>query len=39
MTRTVIEEAGNLQKVHLIRFVLFDEEGLEVYERVLAGLL
>jgi O-acetyl-ADP-ribose deacetylase len=37
--RTVIEEAGNLQNVRLIRFVLFDEEGLEVYERVLSGLL
>ena len=37
--RTVIEEAEKLQNVRLIRFVLFDEEGLEVYQKVLSELL
>ena len=37
--RTVIEEAEKLQNVRLIRFVLFSEDDLEVYERVLSGLL
>ncbi|MDP8947564.1 MAG: macro domain-containing protein [Actinomycetota bacterium] len=37
--RTVVEEAEKLQNVRLIRFVLFDEEGLEVYEKVLSELL
>ncbi len=37
--RTVIEEAEKLQSVRLIRFVLFGEEDLEVYERVLSKLL
>jgi O-acetyl-ADP-ribose deacetylase (regulator of RNase III) len=37
--RTVIQEARKLQNVRLIRFVLFGEEQLEVYERVLPGLL
>ncbi len=37
--RTVTEEAENLQSVRLIRFVLFGEEDLEVYEGILSGLL
>jgi O-acetyl-ADP-ribose deacetylase (regulator of RNase III) len=37
--RTVIEEVGELSSVRLIRFVLFSEEDLEVYERVLASIL
>ena len=37
--RTVLESAEKLQSVRLIRFVLFGEEDLEVYERVLSGLL
>ena len=37
--RTAIEEAEKLQNVRLIRFVLFSEDDLEVYERVLSGLL
>ncbi len=37
--RTVIEEAQKLREVYLIRFVLFGEEDLEVYERTLSGLL
>ncbi len=37
--RTVLEEAEKLQNVRLIRFVLFDEEGLQVYEKVLSELL
>src|SRR5919199_429630 len=37
--RTVLENAEKLQSVRLIRFVLFGEEDLEVYERVLSGLL
>ena len=36
---TVVEEAQKLQNVRLIRFVLFSEEDLEVYERVLSKLL
>jgi O-acetyl-ADP-ribose deacetylase (regulator of RNase III) len=34
--RAVIEEAESLQNVRLVRFVLFGEEDLEVYERVLS---
>lgn len=34
--RAVIEEAESLQTVCLVRFVLFGEEDLEVYERVLS---
>lgn len=37
--RIVLERAEELQSVRLIRFVLFDEEGREVYERVLSELL
>ena len=37
--RTVLEEAEKLQSVRLIRFVLFDEEGREVYEKILSKLL
>ncbi len=37
--RTVTEEAENLQSVRLVRFVLFGEEDLEVYERILSELL
>jgi O-acetyl-ADP-ribose deacetylase (regulator of RNase III) len=37
--RTVLEEAEKLQTVRLIRFVLFDEEGREVYEKILSKLL
>jgi O-acetyl-ADP-ribose deacetylase len=36
--RTVLESAGELQSVRLVRFVLFGEEDLEVYERVLSEL-
>jgi O-acetyl-ADP-ribose deacetylase len=36
---TVTEEAENLQSVRLVRFVLFGEEDLEVYERILSELL
>jgi len=34
--RAVIEEAESLQNVRLVRFVLFGEEDLEVYERALS---
>jgi O-acetyl-ADP-ribose deacetylase len=34
--RAAIEEAESLQNVRLVRFVLFGEEDLEVYERVLS---
>ena len=34
--RVVIERAESLQNVRLVRFVLFGEEDLEVYERVLS---
>ena len=37
--RTVTEEAETLQSVCLVRFVLFGEEDLEVYERILSELL
>ena len=37
--RTVIEEAGRLQNVRLIRFVLYSEEDLEVHKRLLSRLL
>ncbi len=37
--RTVTEEAENLQSVRLVRFVLFGEEDLKVYERILSELL
>ena len=37
--RTVLESAKHLQNVRLVRFVLFSEEDLEVYERVLSELL
>ena len=36
--RTVVEETGRLERVRLIRFVLFGEEDLMVHERVLSGL-
>lgn len=36
--RTVREEAERLERVRLIRFVLFGESALEVHERVLSGL-
>ena len=36
--KTVVEEAGRLENVRLIRFVLFAERDLEVHERVLAEL-
>jgi O-acetyl-ADP-ribose deacetylase (regulator of RNase III) len=36
--RTVTEEAQNLQSVRLVRFVLFGEEDLKVYERILSEL-
>ena len=36
---TVVEEAGRLEHVRLIRFVLFGERDLEVHEKVLAGIL
>jgi O-acetyl-ADP-ribose deacetylase len=37
--RSVIERAESLQKVRLVRFVLFSEEDLEVYENVLSRLV
>lgn len=37
--RTVIEEAEKLRYVRIIRFVLFDEEGRNVYEKELSELL
>ena len=37
--RAVIEEAGSLRSVRLIRFVLFGEEDREIYEDTLARLL
>ena len=37
--QTVLENAGELQNVRLIRFVLFSEEDAEVYESVLSRLL
>jgi O-acetyl-ADP-ribose deacetylase len=37
--RTVVEEAGKLRNVRLVRFVLFGEEDLEVYEETLPRLL
>lgn len=37
--QTVLGSAEKLQNVRLIRFVLFSEEDLEVYERVLSRLL
>lgn len=37
--RTVLESTQNLQHVRLVRFVLFDDEAVEVYEEVLSGLL
>ena len=36
--RTVREEAEGLERVRLVRFVLFGEKDLEVHERVLSGL-
>ena len=36
--KTVLEEAGRLESVRLIRFVLFGEEDFEVHERVLSEL-
>jgi O-acetyl-ADP-ribose deacetylase (regulator of RNase III) len=36
--KTVLEEAGRLESVRLIRFVLFGEEDYEVHERVLSEL-
>jgi O-acetyl-ADP-ribose deacetylase (regulator of RNase III) len=36
--RTVVEEAGRLERVRLIRLVLFGEEDLGAHERVLSGL-
>ena len=36
--QTVREEAEGLERVSLIRFVLFGEKDLEVHERVLSGL-
>ena len=35
---TVREEAGRLERVRLVRFVLFGEKDLEVHERVLSRL-
>jgi hypothetical protein len=35
----VVEEAGKLRNVRLVRFVLFGEEDLEVYEETLPRLL
>jgi hypothetical protein len=35
----VIERTENLQNVRLVRFVLFSEEDLEVYENVLSRLV
>lgn len=37
--QTVIEEAGNLQSLRLVRFALFGEEDLRVYEDALSWLL
>jgi O-acetyl-ADP-ribose deacetylase (regulator of RNase III) len=37
--RTALESAQKLQNVRLIRFVLFSEEDLEVYERILSERL
>ena len=36
--RTVVEETGRLERVRLVRFVLFGEEDLMVHERILSGL-
>jgi O-acetyl-ADP-ribose deacetylase len=36
--QTMREEAEGLERVHLVRFVLFGEKDLEVHERVLSGL-
>jgi O-acetyl-ADP-ribose deacetylase (regulator of RNase III) len=36
--QTVREEAGGLERVRLVRFVLFGEKDLEVHERVLSRL-
>ena len=36
--QTVREEAEGLERVRLVRFVLFGEKDLEVHERVLSGL-
>ena len=36
--RTVVEETERLQRVRLIRFVLFGEKDLEVHERVLSEI-
>ena len=36
---TVMEETEHLKSVRLVRFVLFGEEDLEVYERVLSEIL
>ena len=36
--RTVIDQTGRLERVRLIRLVLFGEEDLEVHERVLSEL-
>jgi O-acetyl-ADP-ribose deacetylase len=36
--RTVVEETERLERVRLVRLVLFGEEDLMVHERVLAGL-
>jgi O-acetyl-ADP-ribose deacetylase (regulator of RNase III) len=36
--RAVVEETGRLERVRLVRFVLFGEENLLVHERVLSGL-
>lgn len=37
--RTVRDEAANLRRVRLVRFVLFGERDLEAHERALAGVL
>ena len=37
--RAVVEETERLEHVRLIRFVLFGEEDLEVYERVLSEII
>ena len=36
--RTVRDEAERLERVHLVRFVLFGESDLEVHDRVLSEL-
>jgi O-acetyl-ADP-ribose deacetylase (regulator of RNase III) len=36
--RTVVEEADGLERVRLIRFVLFGEKDFEVHEKVLSGI-